>query len=896
MSLVHALRHRLQVLLRGRAYARDIAEEQRFHRELEAMQQGHGGSLPDEAQFASRRRFGNRTAYMEQTRRAAGLGILDWLRQDLRFAWRGIRRAPGLAVTVVATFAIGIGANAAIYTFIARVLLLPPEGVVAPEAVRRLWVQYPAKWSGGTRFTAIFSYPDFVAIRDGLRGTARVATQLYPESTTVARPDGDLPAYGLYVTDEYLPLLVGRPALGRFFTPDEDDPDAPSRVAVLSFAFWQRAFSGDPAVIGRTIQVAGDSYTAIGVAPRTFAGLDAPPVDLWMPLSAASLRGHGGLPWYRVQDIHLPILVRADDDVTDAQLAPRIALAYRAAYYRESPSDSVRVLRLGSILPNRGPGAVSPDVSIGLRLAGVALALLLIACANVANLLLIRALRRRREIAIRLALGVSRVRLVRQLLAEGLLLALFGGVAALVMAAWGGNVLRTLLQPPVRWPDHRIALDVVGFAIAIAILSGVVASLAPAVSGSRADVVEDLRGGAREGVYRRSGLRQSLLVLQAALSVVLLVGAGLCVRSLRMVEGIDVGYAAAEVLVASAYFPDQQPHPELADVLRAVASRARELPGAQRVSLSNGAPQTVTLNNRIYLPGHDSLLVEDAPAPDMMAVEPEFFATVGTRVEEGRGFTATDLSAGGHVAIVNRTMARRLWPDGNPIGHCVIIMRSTNPCNTIIGVVGDFRAWKLVNDPSMGLFVPLGQEYVPGRAYRPSLILVRAALQDRRSVAAALRSDLHARLPDAHLTIQSLSEKLDPQFRPWRVSAALFSALGILALLVSSIGIYSVIASVFSQRTHEMGVRMTLGASPADLVRLVLRSGTRVVGVGVLLGVIAALALGKLSAALLYQVSPRDPITMGAAALLLFISGCAASLLPALRAARVDPGAVLRDE
>ncbi len=394
--------------MRGDMYAREMAEEQRFHRALEAMQQAHAGAAPDEAVFAARRRFGNQSAYQEQTRQAAGFAISDRLRQDLTFAWRGVRRAPGLAAIVVATFALGIGANAAIYSVVARLLLLPPEGVVAPEQVHRLWVAYPRQWSGGTTFNAIFSYPDFVGIRDGVRGAARVATQLYPESTAVAHTGGDVPVYRQFVTAGYLPLLVERPAIGRFFTPDEDDVAAPSPVAVLSFAFWKRAFGGDPGVVGRSIRVANAPYTVIGVAPRGFVGLDAPAVDLWMPLSAASVHGHDGVPWYRTQDIHLPILIRANDGVTDAHLAPRIAAAYRAGYYRESPADSVRPLRLGSVIANRGPGTVPQDLSIALRLAGVALALLLITCANVANLLLIRALRRRREIAIRLALGVAR--------------------------------------------------------------------------------------------------------------------------------------------------------------------------------------------------------------------------------------------------------------------------------------------------------------------------------------------------------------------------------------------------------------------------------------------------------------------------------------------------------
>ncbi len=899
MSFLDGLLHRLRVLGRGEEYASELQDEQRFHRELEAMQQGHAGAAPDEADFAARRLFGNRTGYAEATRQAAGFDLTDRLRQDVTCAWRGIRRSPGLAITIMATFALGVGANAAVYSFLARVLLRPPGGVIAPERVHRLYVGYPNRNAPATpTYREIVSYPDFVAVRDALEGWGRVAATAWADTTSIIRSNGTVRVRRAYVTDEYLPLLVRRPATGRFFTRDEDDPEAPTRVAVLSYSLWRRLFDRDPAAVGGEVEVGGERYTVVGIAPRGFSGIDANgSVDVWVPFSTKQRRTVDGTPWYRQQAIGFGVVLRANEGVPDAQVEARALAAYNAAFLHETPSDTARPVLLGSIILNRGPQAPPQEVSVALRLAGVSIVLLLIAVANVANLLLVRASRRRREIAIRLSLGVGHRRLMSQLLSEGLMLALLAGAAAVLIAIWGDALLRTQLMPGVRWDGRVLDGRLLGLAIGVAAVCGLLAGLVPALAASRPDHLRDLHGGAREGGARKSRLRATLLAAQTALAVVLLTGAGLTLRSLRNVLGIDIGYDSREVLVESSYFPDERSHRELGPVLEELAARLRTRPGVQSVSLSRGAPSTSTLTNPIFVPDADSSSLEfGGDYPVLIAVSPEFFSTFGMRVVTGRSFTESDVADRANIVIVSRTLADRLWPGRNPLGRCIINFRRTNPCNTVVGVVSDFHAWRVTGGPTMSYFVPLGQLWTPGHPLRPQNLEIRSASASQPGIAADVRRELLARLPGAQVTVTPPALTLDRQYRPWRVSAILVSGVGALAVIVAVIGVYSVIAFAFAERTHEMGVRVALGASGPDLVRLVLGSGVRIVGVGVLLGIALSLALARLAQALLYNVPARDPVSLAGAGMVLLIAGVAAALPAALRASRVDPVAVLRDE
>lgn len=895
MPTMRGALHRLRVWLRAERYAEEQREEVEFHLALERMHQQQAGAEAPDAVYAARRRFGNAGYYREESRRAAGLASIDRLTQDLRYTWRGLRRAPGVAIAVILTFALGVGANAAIFSFLDRVLFRPPAGLADPARTHRLYVPIPGR--GGEPFASDrFSYEAFRAMRDAARGYARVGATVRSDSSALRFANREVPVRRAFVTADFLPLLVDRPARGRFFTPDEDDLDSPAPVAVISHALWQRAFAGAPDAVGRTVETGDRFLTIIGVAPRGFTGPELGAQDVWIPASAAPHYGPQRGPWYASGAVYIGIVSRVEHGVDPAQARARLDQAYKLTYRRQSPADTLRTILMESIIENRGPGAKPQEVAISVRLAGVALVVLLIACANVANLLLARAARRRREIAVRLALGVSRGRLLAQVLTESLALALVGAAAALVVAAVAGSMLRTQLMPRVQWGDAVLDARVIWFALLLALACGLLAGLAPALAAARGQVLEALKGGAREGVAQGTRLRRALLIAQAALSVVLLVGAGLFLRSLRNVRAIDIGFDAERVVVGSVFFPDQQPHPELGEALVTLAERLRSLPEVEGIALARAAPLTMTYSMPVAVPGRDSAFLARLDVPDLIVASPEYFAVTGTRIVEGRPFGAADREGAPAVAIVSETMARTIWPGESVLGKCVVYHKVSNPCNTIVGVAEDSRLWSLIKPPSMQYFLPLAQRTGPNATGQPRVIMVRTAPREATAVARSMHGELRRLLPDAIPEVSSLYARLEPQLRPWRLGASLFTVFALLALLVAAVGVYGVISYLFSQRAHELGVRMALGARSADVVRLVLGSGIRVIGVGVAAGALIALATGRLLESLLYGVSARDPLTLIAAPLVLLVIGIAATLPAAWRATRVDPVAVLREE
>ncbi|HSA57500.1 MAG TPA: ADOP family duplicated permease [Gemmatimonadaceae bacterium] len=894
MPTLRGLLHRLYVWIRGERYAEEQREEVEFHLALERMHLQHGGAGPSDAAHSARRRFGNVSFYREASRRAAGLAPLDRLTQDMRYAWRGVCRDPGVAITVVVTFALGVGANAAVFSFLDRVLFRPPAGLADPARTHRLYVPLPGR-GGRTFVTDRFSYEEYRAMRDAAWGYARVGATLRSDSSSLRFAQGEVPVRRAFVTADFLPLLVDRPARGRFFTPDEDDIDSPAPVAVVSHALWQRAFGGAPDIVDRGVDVGGIRLTIVGVAPEGFTGPGLSADDIWIPASAAPHYGPQREPWYASGAVYIGIVARVEDGIDPRQARQRLDQAYRVTYDRQSPADTLRAIMMESIIENRRPGARPQEISISVRLAGVALIVLLIACANVANLLLARAARRRREIAVRLALGVSRGRLLQQVLTESVGLALAGAGAALVIAAVAGSVLRTRLMPRVQWGDAVLEARVIWFALALALACGLLAGLAPALTAARGQILEALKGGVRDGASHGTTLRRALLVAQAALSVVLLVGAGLFLRSLRNVQAIDVGFDADRVVVGSVFFPDQQPHPELADALVDLADHLRSAPGVERVALSRAAPLTMTYSMPIAVPRRDSAFLAQLDVPDLIVASPEYFAVTGMRIIAGRPFGAGDREGAPAVAIVSETMARTLWPGESALGKCVIYHKPTNPCNTIVGVAADARQWSLIKPPAMQYFLPLAQRTGPNVSGQPRVILARTAPGQATAVALLMHRELRRLLPNAIPEVASLYRRLEPQLRPWRLGASLFTVFALLALLVAAVGVYGVMSYVFSQRVHELGVRMALGARAADVVRMVLSSSLHVIAAGIALGLLGAIAAGRLVQSLLYGVSARDPMTMIVAPAVLLVIGVAAALPAAWRATRVDPVAVLRE-
>lgn len=829
----------------------------------------------------------------------------DHIRQDLSYAWRGLRRSPAFTLAVVAVLALGLGANAALFALLDRVFLEAPSGVGAPHEVRRLYYFRPNEARRAVAPTSLVyapaSYPEYAAIRDAASGNVAIAAYMRPDSVEAHVDAATVPMMVSYVTRSYFDVLHVRPALGRVFAADEDHIEVASSVAVISDALWHRQFSGDRSVLGRQVAIGDRRFTIVGIAPPDFSGIDLDRADIWLPLGAFPTPSVFSRPWYFGGMSVLCVIARFPSDDMAQRVTSIATLAYRRARGANGSVDTTSRVLTGRIVAALGPGDRGLAESISLRLSGVSLVLLLIACANAANMLLVRATRRRRELAIRRALGISATRLAWQLMIEGLLLSMIAGIVGAFVGVWGGSLLRALLMPEIRWAGAGDHARLIAFTMGACLIAGPLAALAPAVRSSRADLSDALKAGGHAVQRDRAWVRTSLLVGQAALSVLLLVGAGLFLRSLRNVRAIDLGFDPRGLITVSARFHAPARKAELAPALEQIAARISTLPSVERVAMASIAPLHGAYTEELYLPGRDSVPSIDGVAPTVIPASPEYFSTVGVRLISGRIFDSTDRASAPRVAVVSTNMARTVWPGESPLGKCIKTFKRSAPCTTVVGVVEDAHSLGLIEKHAlMQLYLPLAQnlaiEANPFEAFS-RVLLVRARSDADGALMTFIRRAVRQRLPDVDvLRIDDMSQVVEPEMRPWRLGATLFALMGILAAVVAAVGVYGVIAFAVSQRTHEMGVRLALGARWTDIVGLIVGEGSRVVVFGILIGVGLALALGRLLESSLYGVSAYDPLVLAGACALLGLVGIVASLLPALRASQIDPASSLRAE
>jgi predicted permease len=873
----------------------DVDEEIAFHVEERIDELVAHGLSREEARREAIRLFGDVDRWRDGLARIGRERVgrerrAEWwsgVWQDVRYAMRGMRAAPGFAITVVLTLGLGIGANATMFGIIDRILLRPPSGVVDAESVRRVFFARP------DGFNSSRSYPDYVELRDSVKAFADVAAW---NTTTASLGEGES-AQEITIspaTPSYFRVLGVRPALGRFYTDAEDTPPAGARVAVLGWRTWARRFGADSSMIGRTIVLSGDRFTIIGVAPKGFNGLSAERVDLYVPVASIAEKATNP-DWYRKRNWYwLDIAARMRAGVSDARgAAEATAVSQRGNADRRRQGGPEERVVLTSVIAAKAPNA-PPEAKVSLWLVGVSAIVLLIACANVANLLLARASHRGREIAVRLALGVGRGRLAAQLLIESVMLAALGALAALVIARWGGAFVRGVLMPTYPWDDTGLDARVLLFAAGATLVTGLLTGLAPVLQGTSPDLTEALKSGAREGGYRKSRLRTALVVMQAALSVALLVGAGLFARSLRTVTSQDMGYDTRHLLIA-----DIDVKSIGYDSARANAfyDRARErlahVGGVASVSLGVGTPFRWSFGTQVSVPGLDSVPRLEGGGPYGNAVSNNFFTTSGTRIVRGRPFGPGDVKGASRVAVITETMARTLWRGGDALGRCIKIGGDSVPCTTVVGVAQDFHRDSVEPEESMQFFVPLEQgTWDPGR--RTLLIRTAGEPSATRDIVRRELQSLAPNLPYAD--VEPLEEIISPQVRPWRLGATMFGIFAGLALLVAAVGLYSVVAYEVAQRTREMGIRIALGAASRDVVALVVRDGIAPALAGVVLGLALALAASRAIASLLFDTSPRDPLVLGACATVLLVVALVASVIPARRATRVDPMEALRAE
>lgn len=890
------LLYRLRALVRRDTMDRELDTELQFHIQQEAAKHERAGMPADEARRRARATFGAVEGIKDDTRDARGLVALETLLQDLRYAARGLAARPVFTGGIVLTLGLGIGANATMFGIVDRLLFRSPATLRDASLTHRVYASFDL--DGNRRIDRNLAFPVY---RDFLEATRTLDALAAFQTRQVPVGDGD-DTREMRVTvasASYFSFFNARPVHGRFFNAADDSVPAGEPVAVLGYAFWQTRFGGRADVIGQTLRINQIPRTIIGVAPDGFVGMSDQGVPAaYIPVSnyAHEFRGprytgNYGWSW-------LELVARRRPGVSVAAAETDLTASYYASWRREaasapaigSPDRARAAVNLGPVQINRGPQA-GRDSVMARWIAGVAFIVLLIACANVANLLLSRAVGRQREIAVRLALGVSRVRLVRQLMTESLVLAVLGGAAGLAIANWGSAALRTFFftteEAVAVVTDGRTLL----FAACATILVAVLTGLVPAFQAGRGDLASALKSGSREGTYRRGRTRTALLVLQATLSVVLLVGAGLFVRSLRNVQSFRLGYDVDRIVFAGANLRGVRlGDAEMTALNERLLTAAREVPGVTHAALVASVPFWSNEGRGLWVPGVDS--VRKLGRFVLQAGTSDYFAATGTRVVRGRAFDETDRAAGPRVVVVSDGMARAIWPADDAIGKCIRIGADTAPCSTVIGIAEEMRVRSLTEEREYTYYIPASQYDNP---MNPQLFV--RVNGEATSFVDPLRRRMQREMPGAaYADAMPLGRLIDPQRRAWKFGATMFVAFGGLALVLAAIGLYSLIAYDVAQRSREIGVRLALGASMSDVMTLVMSSGVRLVTVGVVLGGGLALWGSRWMENLMFQQSPRDPVVFGVVSLVLLAVALLASSGPALRAARVDPNIALRGD
>ena len=894
MSGIPGMRRLFRLVGRDAPIEREIDTELEFHLDTERERLIARGMTPEEAGVEARRRFGD----MRETR--AALAHIDrgrrmkerrvsWfedLSQDLGYALRGFARQPAFASVIVLTLGLGIGANAVMFGLVDRLLLKPPAHVVDAANISRFQLTEHDASFNQTWTNESMAWLTYTDQRDHAGYFSEIAAYFTQRDMSLGRgaEAGKVPV--TLATPSFFRLLGVRPLLGRFYSDEEDRPDQAQPLAVVSLAYAERAFGGAAKTIGRTLFLGSQNYTVIGVAPGGFRGVDLNAVDVWIPFHAGSadivgksgeFRKTYGWQW-------LNVLARLRPGVSRLLASDEATRIQRAAVEKVENVDHKAVAALVPLQGFDRQAVSHARESVALWLASVSLIVLLIVCANVANLLLARAASRRREIAVRLALGVGRGRLVRQLLVESLLLAAGGGVVALVLARWGGQLLRATLLPNVNWTDSPLDWRVAGVTALATLVTGLLTGLAPAIQASRPALTAALKSGAADAASPRSRLRTGLLATQACLSLVLLIGAGLFVRSLWRVVHTDTGYDPRNLLVASVDLdlagfdrPGQLAfYDQALEIMRAI-------PGVERASLSINSPFWTMNSTRVRLTDRDSTPRVPGGGPYYNGVSPEYFSALGMQMLRGRGFTAEDRVGSPPVMVINQRMAEYFWPKGEPLGQCIKIGADSLPCVQVVGVVATARVDAIQEEPRAMYYVPLPQSTMLGMS-RDRILFLRTRghpVELIPEIRAAFQG-MAANLPFAN--IRTFQSQIDPEIQPWRLGAVMFGLFGGLALLVAALGLYSVMSYAVVQRTREFGIRSALGASARQIVRSVLRDGLRVVIAGMAAGAVVALVGGRFLAPMLYQTSARDPVVYLVVVGTLLAASIVAVVVPARRA------------
>jgi predicted permease len=834
----------------------------------------------------------------------AARGREDFVR-DLRYAFRTLRREPALVSGVLLTLGLAIGATAAMFGLVTRLMLAPPPGIGEPGNVARLHFRV-AMPDGQTFSSTTTSYPSYLALRDAAGAFAGVAASK-PDTVLVGRSPDVTQLGVLAATGNYFTTLRAVPALGRFFGPGDDELPAGNSVVVLGHSYWQRAFGGERSVLGREILIDDQPFTIVGVAPANFNGDGMAPVDAYLPFAAAMRKSGSGWASNRYMNL-VTVLGRIREGVTQVA-ASQIA----SAALRDGTSSGGRArdaeVELESIVPGRA-ARQSPQAQIAIWLTGVSVVVLLIATANVGTLLSLRAAKRRRDLAVRIAMGAGRGDLAQQLLIESMLLALLGAGAGLLISRWLSQIIRATLLPNLAASESVIDSRILITSLLAAIIVGLVAGLAPLSQTSRSGIADELRAGGGQASGRLA-FQTTLVARQVALCTVLLVGAALFVRSLNRVQSQDLGFSTDRLLYVTLDFRGYAAGAERDLAYEEAVTRLRAVPGVSAATVVAGIPfgphniPPVAITGIPWPP--------TGQIPIMYGATPEYLDVMGVKLIAGRSITKNDRRGSALVVLVNETLAKTAWPGESALGKCVragfgagfqptedVNPAEATPCREVVGVVRDSRARSLRperdEDRLMQYYVPFDQ--MPDKPM-PDLPNAMGAM-------VRVNGDLDRMAGLVQRTIQSSSERrvfahvrpyqdlIDPQLRSWRLGATLFSSFGVLALAIASVGLFGIVSYVVTQRTRELGVRLALGATAASVSRLVVNDAIRMAGIGIAAGLAGALAAGPLIASMLFQTSAHEPASLAVATIVLLVTTVLAASWPAWRAGRVQPTVALR--
>jgi predicted permease len=874
------LARRLRALFLRKRLEHELDDELRFHLEMEIAANVQRGVSEAEARRMALASFGGVERYKEECRDARGVGPFEDLGRDIRFGVRMLRKHPGFAGVVVLTLGLGIGATTAVFGAVNGVLLAPLPFADSDRLVT-LWQQDRSQ--GGERDA--LSPANFLDVRDRGRSFAGVAA-MEPFGLDRITPDGP-EAIDTWLVSEGFFQVLGTPArLGRTFSVDDHAPGR-ERVVILGDGIWRESFASDPAIIGRTLTLDGVPHTVVGVMPPGFQELFGEE-KLWAPrvFTEQDRKVRGATYLWAIGRLR-PGVAR---EAAAAELTA-IATQLSAEYPRTNASADLTMVPFVEQLVGRARPAL-------LVLLGAVGCLLLIACANVANLMLSRAVSREREFAVRTALGAGRWRVVRQLGVEAMLLALAGGIAGVLIARWGVEAIKALAPYDLPRRDE-LAIDtrVLAFALLVSVGAALVSGLVPALRAARLDVNEGLKTTGRwssAGTSPRSA-RGALAGGQVALAVLLLVGAGLLARSLASLLDVERGYHADRVLTLTVQAWQYYPRPaERAEFVRQTVTRLSAMPGVRAAGMTSSLPlhRPIGAHSAAYTAEGRPIERGQEPRAQAAVVTSGYFNVLRIARRRGRAFTPADDAKSVPVVMINESMARRLWPGEDPVGKRLSVSFTGAPVvREVVGVVADVRHDGLDAEPQPGIFLPHAQ------LSTGAITFTMRTADDPATVLRAAKREIWAVNPALPITSEATMEQLlDDSLRERRFHLLLLGAFATVAVLLAAIGIYGVVSYTTSERTREIGVRMALGAQVGDVLGLVMRQGTLLATGGVVVGLVAASLLTRVLRSMLFGVAPLDGLTFVVGGVVVLVIAAAATLIPARRAARVDPLAALRAE